>query len=283
MSTGHELLAIPDRIVVPVDGSAQSLNAVRVASSIAAVRGAELEVVTVVGPRADADFERDRLAGQLRLIADELPVQPSAVAIRGEYVSAALIDHVTRVPTMVVMSSTGHGRSAAVVGSVAEDLLGTDVAALVVVGPHVVPGTPHLGDIIVPVNGSPLSESALAVAEAWCDGTKAGVWVVTVLATVAGAQVDSDVLESSYVAGVADRLRHHVAGRVDHEVLHGGSPARALADFAEEVDAELIVISTHGRSGLRRMVLGSVAGELIRCAPCPVLVHRLPPGAEVAP
>ncbi len=56
---------------------------------------------------------------------------------------------------------------------------------------------------------------------------------------------------------------------VQPKVLHDSSPARALAEFAEPDD--VVVISTHGRTGLYRMLIGSVAEKVVRLAPCPVL------------
>lgn len=53
-----------------------------------------------------------------------------------------------------------------------------------------------------------------------------------------------------------------------------GDPGTEIAHFAERHDAGLIVISSHGRRGLPRMLLGSVAERVVRLAPCPVLVLR---------
>lgn len=55
-----------------------------------------------------------------------------------------------------------------------------------------------------------------------------------------------------------------------------GSPGREIADVAGDRNAGLIVISTHGRTGLRHVFLGSVAEHVVRHAPCPVLVIRQP-------
>jgi nucleotide-binding universal stress UspA family protein len=51
-----------------------------------------------------------------------------------------------------------------------------------------------------------------------------------------------------------------------------GSPARAIAEAAERLQADLIVISTHGYTGLKHVLLGSIAEAVVRHAPCPVLV-----------
>lgn len=53
-----------------------------------------------------------------------------------------------------------------------------------------------------------------------------------------------------------------------------GDPGREITDFAERQKAELIVIPSHGRTGLTRLLLGSVAERVVRLAHCPVLVLR---------
>lgn len=53
-----------------------------------------------------------------------------------------------------------------------------------------------------------------------------------------------------------------------------GSPGYRIAEHAEQVDAELLVIPSHGRTGLKRLMLGSVTEQVIRLCHCPVLVLR---------
>lgn len=61
-----------------------------------------------------------------------------------------------------------------------------------------------------------------------------------------------------------------------------GDPGGAIADYAAEQDAELIVISSHGRTGLTRFMLGSVAERVVRLAHCPVLVLKNKAGSQAA-
>ena len=59
------------------------------------------------------------------------------------------------------------------------------------------------------------------------------------------------------------------------QVLSGGSPAYGIVDYAKEHDIDIIVMGTHGRGGVTRVLLGSVAERVVRIAPCPVLtVHH---------
>ncbi len=62
--------------------------------------------------------------------------------------------------------------------------------------------------------------------------------------------------------------------------LRPGQPAEAIAEFARVMQAELLVIATHGRTGLTRALLGSVAEQVVRHATCPVLVVRAEPSEQ---
>ncbi len=59
----------------------------------------------------------------------------------------------------------------------------------------------------------------------------------------------------------------------EHRLLQG-EPAAAIVELAEKEDADLIVMGTHGRTGLARLLMGSVAEVVVRRAPCPVLTYR---------
>jgi len=71
---------------------------------------------------------------------------------------------------------------------------------------------------------------------------------------------------------VPDSLKEEV--EVKPVVLTESGAAKSIADFAEEKDADLIIVGTHGRTGLSRMLLGSTAESLLRRAPCKVLVVK---------
>jgi len=61
--------------------------------------------------------------------------------------------------------------------------------------------------------------------------------------------------------------------RIERRIVHG-TPFAAVIDLARKEGADLIVMSTHGRTGLKHMLIGSVAERVVRQAPCPVLVVR---------
>lgn len=83
--------------------------------------------------------------------------------------------------------------------------------------------------------------------------------------------------DESRGAHAAEALKKELADRDRHEgriTIRIGDPGREIVAYAEEVSAGLIVISSHGRSGLKRLLIGSVADRVVRLAHCPVLVLR---------
>lgn len=80
---------------------------------------------------------------------------------------------------------------------------------------------------------------------------------------------------------LTDLLDHENSSLVDLDAVSitqhqvdAGSPAQAIVSYAGESDIDLVVAGTHGRRGLQRLLLGSVAEEVLRTAPCPVLTVR---------
>lgn len=265
------------RIVVPIDGSDTSWRGLGPAWTLARQCDAPLEVVQVILPVIDnAELiertMRDHAREELR---DEVPVTVTLLQMEGTTAST-IAAHADEVPgTMIVMSSAGRGRSAALVGSVLEDLLHETFGPVVVVGPQSwTKRDDFSGQLVIPVDGSATSETALALGAAWGIALHATPWVVAV-ADPHGPWA-GDVLESSYPSRLARRLKKQTHERVEFEILHGDHPARTITTFADDTGAAFIVASTHGRSGFARIRLGSVAMDIVRHAPCPVVLQRPP-------
>ena len=86
--------------------------------------------------------------------------------------------------------------------------------------------------------------------------------------TVVRSDPDQDALTR-----LRDLMPDTFRGMWEAEVARG-EPADAIVRFAQERDIDLIVMGTHGRSGLQHVFLGSVAEKVVRQAPCPVLIVR---------
>ncbi len=262
-------------LIVPIDGSAASWSAVPVAGRMAAAVDGKLEVVTVVDRLADVRPAQNDLEQGLENIG-QLPVEPIAQVLANDSVSRALATHLESTSgATVVMSSHGHGRSAAVLGSTADELLRLTYGPIVVVGPQVGDAAGTLdGTYVVPVDGSDAGERILPIAEAWAIEFGAVPWIVEVISP--SVRVSADVFESAYPSRLAHRMHADTGHEIEFEVLHGDRPSKAIVDFAERMEASFIFACTHGRTGLERLRLGSVSAELVRHSPCPVVLHRPP-------
>ena len=98
---------------------------------------------------------------------------------------------------------------------------------------------------------------------------------------------EAPAIRTAMLNDARDRLRHRAAPReskvnIQGEVLFGHG-ARAIAEYAAEHGHDLIVMGTHGRTGVAHLLLGSVAERLVRTAPCPVLTVRHPTVKEHRP
>jgi nucleotide-binding universal stress UspA family protein len=131
--------------------------------------------------------------------------------------------------------------------------------------------------ILVPVDGSEMSATALDHGVDLAEQVDATIHVLFVAdtardsVTVVGTDM-VDALEQEgrrIVEEVTDRHEGHGVEFVT-EVLQG-DPAETIVDYASDRELDAIVIGTHGRTGLRRTLLGSVTNRVVRTAPVPVV------------
>jgi nucleotide-binding universal stress UspA family protein len=138
-----------------------------------------------------------------------------------------------------------------------------------------------LKKILVPLDGSQLAERALAkavdLAPSAGDPTllllraaEATAWPG---ADMTGEQVRVVREAEQYLAGLKTYLSNRGIDNVDTSVWYG-PPASAIVEAARVGKADLIVMSTHGRSGLGRLILGSVAEAVVRGTTAPILLVR---------
>jgi nucleotide-binding universal stress UspA family protein len=145
--------------------------------------------------------------------------------------------------------------------------------------------------ILVPLDGSQLAEKVLAHAIALAKATGAEVTLVTVIQHVFGApgkgyvETVPEVLAERKVAADAEamiyleRIQRDLKeqGVVAHCDTVGDDVADAIIGYAEQKGFDLITMATHGRSGLDRFIMGSVAEKVVRGTLKPVLLIRALP------
>ena len=143
--------------------------------------------------------------------------------------------------------------------------------------------------IMVPLDGSELAECVLPHVEGFIKGCHVSnvvfVRVVEPITAPVGnvyvGREESRERESTrksavkdYLNQIVDRLKHE--GTELHSEVLVGRVADSLADYTEKNDIDLILIATHGRSGVTRWVRGSMADKILRYSNVPVLMVRAP-------
>ena len=137
--------------------------------------------------------------------------------------------------------------------------------------------------ILIALDDSAIAAHAVDVGIELATALKAQAALVYVVDPTPGFQPDSGIPAAEWAATLkreGQLFLATVAQRTGEppawQFLREGKPADQILAAAREWDAEVIVIGTHGRSGVSRLVLGSTAESVVRHAPCPVLVIKPP-------
>ena len=180
-----------------------------------------------------------------------------------------------------------HGRSGMArwrLGSVADKIVRSAPCPALVLGPNVeIELLPYaLQRILVPVDGSEMAALALSLATWIGDSAKAELDLVRVVSLTPMAMDQSmgvypvDLVTAMEDAGRSylDRVAEEIGdGRSVSTTLLIGSAVEQLLEYLKEKPASLVILASHGRSGVARAALGSVADRLLH-GPAPVLVFR---------
>ena len=291
------------RILVPLDGSPRSECALPFAISIAAASGGTVFATLVHEPEAYSQFAEAHVedfddegkrqeAAYLNTIAARFPGPLVTLHLEG-IVEETLVEEVRRREIdLVVMNANGWGYSArAVLGSVSDYLLRNLTLPLLLM--HLQPPARRSEDIrfhriLLPLDGSELAASirspALELGRVW--GARFHlVRVVSPLVTLQswmGAQL-SAAEQAAYDAakGNAKHYLDSVSALMANQnvqcttrVAIDSKVAVAILHEAAAADCDAIALSTSGRGGLSRLLVGSVADKVVRGSDVPVLVYR---------
>jgi nucleotide-binding universal stress UspA family protein len=144
----------------------------------------------------------------------------------------------------------------------------------------------EIGRILAPTDFSAHAEAALRYACGLAEKFGADLHVLHVLTEIVPTGPDPllmPVMPPQFYQDDEERAAKSLETAVDPSwgkprnlirAVRWGTPAEAVVDYAAEQKVDLIVIATHGRTGLSHVLLGSVAERIVREAPCPVLTIR---------
>ena len=300
-------------ILVPLDGSRLSEQALPLAVAIAERARAKLRLVLVHRtPTVPLSSKQRRLyvslglaarkpeMAYLKALTDQIKSQSSSLAVLFRTlegaVASALRHYIRDSRTdLVVMTSRGQaGLQRLWFGSVADAMIRGSTVPVLLVRPELDPSRQarlqNLGKILVPLDGSALAEKILGPAKQLASLAGAELMLVEVIQPLAASLESQSVSPSKFDVELTT-LRRKAAtdylSRVVEECLKAGVKATysaplgnhaadSILGLAESPQIGMIAIATHGRAGIRRLAIGSVADKVARAAPCPILVYRPP-------
>lgn len=259
------------RVVVALDGETNSQRALPVAIEVANQLDAPIALlssVTSVEERLFRLRQLEEISEQLERSGLPTDTDVALTDDVAQPIEAAADDE-----TLIVMATSAKiGLHDGHVGSIASRVVRHVDHPVLLVGPQA-DGDMSISRIVVPVDGSAASAHALEPAAGWAVLLDVPLWVVTVVtpdlqSAAAGAGVTA---EHGYVRRLAQQVPDGIDS--EFEVLHGDDVVTGLRDF---IGADgLCVMTTTGKSGIRRLVMGSVASGVVRLSPKPVLVVRV--------
>jgi nucleotide-binding universal stress UspA family protein len=284
------------RIVVPLDGFEPAERAIAPAVTLANAMAAEVILLSVVTPLPLKVDPFGQVLGREIEAANQyletvwsqfLPasVVGKVAAIVSTEIAQSIINYCDQNKVdLIVMSSQGRsGLGRRVYGSVAEEVLNKASIDIVIVRAQIDIEPPAFNRILVPLDGSPLAEHALGPAIEIARSFSAELILLraVMLTFERGETVYSPNIYELTAAATENEAKSYlqqVRERVSNErlqietIVAFGRATDAITGHAKRLNVDLIVMSSHGRSGKRRRLSGSVAGKVLCGAPCATLV-----------
>jgi nucleotide-binding universal stress UspA family protein len=304
-------------ILVPLDGSPFAEHALPAALGIARRSGAAIQLVQVHVPLIyiegihvfEGTLDAKILGGEkayLECVAlgiETLVGARIACSLPVGAIGDQLIEQARACKADLVVMTT-HGRGALSrfwLGSTADEIVRRGPAPVLLLRPHEgrpdLTAEPALKHMLIPLDGTSQAEEILEPALALGSLTGADYTLLRVVEPIqplgmelggyAPAGLELPLLKElqagaqAYLDNVAERLRARGV-RVHTRVAVDAHAAGAILNEAKTNPCDLIAIETHGRGGLTRLLLGSIADKVVRGATCSVLVHRSPALSQVS-
>lgn len=294
-------------ILVPLDGSLSSEQSLPYAAGLARRSGAALQLAYVHTPLILGEGTLYLGTPDVQLWEEEKKYLQSVVVRLQKAGLGQVSAHVLEGPIaetlqehtlgegsdLIVMTTHGRGPASRFwLGSVADQLLHRVAMPLLLIRTReeVAPPVdePEVRNVLVALDGTPTAEQILQPAGALAKLMGASCTLLRVVPSVVPrvvyteAAVDATLADKLraeahiYLQRVADSLRER-GFAVQTRIITHAHPATAILNEAASGEHDLLALETHGRRGLPRLFLGSIADKVVRGATVPVLVHRCLP------
>jgi nucleotide-binding universal stress UspA family protein len=292
------------KILFAFDGSNESLEALKFARFFAERFNSEIIGVHVIvmskkllyeylakhpGNKLDEWITKVRLDNKVKLDAIKEDLIAHGLHFRGRVLKGESAEKIVEFAhrekaNLIIMGKRGLGLvDRMLIGSTTLRVLRESKIPVLAVKKKDMKGAVNISNILVPLDIYDKSDSALNYAIDLAERIKGNVSVVYAFSLYAYEYEMSHSLLRDLIKFSSDKLERRVNEiklqrgiqlEINKEVIHGISPAVSIIDYASSKNFDLIVINTHGRKGIRRFILGSVAGKVVQNSPCSVLVLK---------
>lgn len=293
------------KVLIPLDGSAFAERVLTFVQEVAKPHECDLLLMHVTQPlqyyavlapdamtTVDITQWREEAEKYLQRITDKLEAEGChVIPMRVEGDVASTICDMADAQDVDLIAMTTHGRSGIekwVLGSVADRVIRSANQPIFLVRPQEGQAPPSsLRRILVPLDGSRLAEKALPQAIDLAKANGSEIWLLQSVEfpeywgeEYAGMHTLPALISTEEQEAAAQEYLEQVAETLANEgiptqiVVTTGHAASAISDVVADNGMDLIIMCTHGRSGLSRWVFGSVAEKVVRLAECPVLLLR---------
>jgi nucleotide-binding universal stress UspA family protein len=243
---------------------------------------------------------RESEKAYLETFTDQLTRQSPGLAITSTALMGPVADTLREYvqksgSDLVVMTTRGQGGLRRLwLGSVADALIRRSSVPVLLVRPEDSPSPQpvleNLNQILIPLDGSALAEAILEPAKELASLAGAELMLVEVIQPLGSPLEPRSAAPRTFDVELTNVRRQEAEGylknlaerclqagvKAAYAAPLGSNVADAILVLAEVPTVGLIAIATHGRGGVKRLMLGSVADKLVRTAPCPILVYRPP-------
>lgn len=258
------------KTLAALDGTAESESILPYLEALLAAQDADLTLARVVmfeSQRPKAEAYLHKAAEQLRdrgaVVGVKVLVGKPAealvdLAVREEYALIALCTKTSALKRMIL-------------GSVAEEVLHRSSVPVLVVHPLKTALKPQFKRIVVPLDGSHRSASILPHVAALAKALGAKVQIMTTVEPGARSDMPVEVVAKNLFK---EQKELHREGLKTDLSIRFGDPAAEILSYGDAQGADLLALSTHGRSGVDRALYGSVAETVLRRGTLPMLILR---------
>jgi nucleotide-binding universal stress UspA family protein len=294
-------------LLVPLDGSRLAEAALPAAASLSEKLDARVTLVHVIERRAPQEIHGERHLSDpgeawayLSQVADRAfppgaRVEEHVHTAEVSDVARSIVEHADELgPDLVVMCTHGRGGLRTWLwGSIAQQVIALRETPVLLIQPDGAAATPAFAcrRLLVPLDGNPEHEQGLAVAAALAEACSAELYLLMVVPTLSTLSGESgttarllptatsawlDMSEESAEAHLHQKAADlRASGLQVTAEVYRGDPARAIVRTAQQVRADLVVMGTHGKSGMEAFWSGSVAAQVSSRSHTPLLLVPL--------